>query len=139
MFFKPCFQLPCLKNIPHRVTTSWTQADKPLVGVLCSKPMAGLTRKKKAGAWSPLAFFYPKRVASYRWSKKNNILVSLCLASYLAVNWLQKLKTKLSVYYAEFISLLICVCLCVYGISVWFIYSKTKLPFCKISAFVPYT
>ena len=26
--------------------------------------------------------------------QKNNILASLCLASYLAANWLQKLKTK---------------------------------------------
>ena len=30
----------------------------------------GLARKKKAGAWSPLAFFYPRWVVSYRWSKK---------------------------------------------------------------------
>ena len=44
---------------------------------------AGLARKKKAGAWSPLALFYQRRVVSYRWSK-NNILASLCLASYLA-------------------------------------------------------
>ena len=29
--------------------------------------------------------------------------------------------------------------LCVYGISVWFIYNKAKLPFCKMSVFVPYT
>ena len=49
--------------------------------------------KKKAGTWSPLAFFYPRRVVSYRWSK-NNILASLCLASYLAANWLQKVKMK---------------------------------------------
>ena len=26
--------------------------------------------------------------------QKNNILVSLCLANYLAANWLQKLETK---------------------------------------------
>ena len=50
--------------------------------------------------------------------QKNNILASLCLASYLAVNWLQKLETKHCVYYAEVISVLMCVCLCVYGISV---------------------
>ena len=50
--------------------------------------------------------------------KKNNILASLCLASYLAVNWFQKLETKHSVYYAEVISVLMCVCLCVYGNSV---------------------
>ena len=29
--------------------------------------------------------------------------------------------------------------LCVRGISVWFIYNKTKLRFCKMSVFVPYT
>ena len=69
---------------------------------------SGLARKKKAGAWSPLAFFYPRRVVSYRWSK-NNILASLCLASYLAVNWLQKLETKHCAYYAEVISVLMCV------------------------------
>ena len=71
--------------------------------------------------------------------QKHNILASLCLASYLAVNWLQKLETKHCVYYAEVISVLMCVCLCVYGISVWFIYNKTKLPFCKMSVYVPYT
>ena len=48
------------------------------------KPQSGgLARKKKAGAWSPLALFYPRWVVSYRWSK-TNILASLCLASYLA-------------------------------------------------------
>ena len=26
----------------------------------------GLAMKKKAGAWSPLAFFYPTRVVSFR-------------------------------------------------------------------------
>ena len=31
---------------------------------------ARLARKKKASAWSPLASFYPRRVVSYRWSKK---------------------------------------------------------------------
>ena len=30
----------------------------------------GLARKKKAGTWSPLAFFHPRQVVSYRWSKK---------------------------------------------------------------------
>ena len=29
--------------------------------------------------------------------------------------------------------------MCVCGISVWFIYNKTKLTFCKILVFVPYT
>ena len=33
--------------------------------------------------------------------------------------------------------LFLCVCLCVYDISGLFIYNKTKLPFCKISVFVP--
>ena len=41
--------------------------------------------------------------------QKNNILASLCLASYLAVNWLQKLETKHCAYYAEVISVLMCV------------------------------
>ena len=45
--------------------------------------------------------------------KKNNILASLCLASRLAANWLQKLKTKHCVYFREVISVLMCVCLCV--------------------------
>ena len=45
--------------------------------------------------------------------QKSNILASLCLASYLAVNWLQKLETKHFVYYAEVISVLVCVCVCV--------------------------
>ena len=44
---------------------------------------------------------------------KNNILASLSLASYLAANWLQKLETKHCVYYAEGISVLLCVCVCV--------------------------
>ena len=71
--------------------------------------------------------------------KKKNILASFCLASYLAANWLQKLETKHCAYYAV-ISVLMYVCLCVwYGISVWFIYNKTKLTFCKMSVIVPYT
>ena len=46
--------------------------------------------------------------------KKNNILASLCLASYVAANWLQKLETKHCAYYAEVLSvLMLCVCLCV--------------------------
>ena len=45
--------------------------------------------------------------------KKNNILASLCLASYLAANWLQKLEMKYCVYYAEVFSVLMCVCVCV--------------------------
>ena len=40
--------------------------------------------------------------------QKNNILVSLCLASYLAANWLQKLEKKHCVSYAEAISVLMC-------------------------------
>ena len=49
--------------------------------------------------------------------QKNNILASLCLAIYLAVNWLQKLETKHCVYYAEVISVLMCVCVCVCMVS----------------------
>ena len=71
--------------------------------------------------------------------QKNNILASLCLASYVAANWLQKLKRKHCAYYAEVISVLMCVLVCLCGISVWFIYNKIKLPFCKMSVFVPYT
>ena len=72
----------------------------------------------------------------------NNILASLCLASYLAAKWLQKLETNHCVYYAEVISVLMCVCLCVcLYVCVWYlsliIYNKTKLPFCKMSVFVP--
>ena len=40
--------------------------------------------------------------------QKNNILASLCLASYLAANWLEKLKTK-HCFYVEVISVLMCV------------------------------
>ena len=105
-------------------------------------PFSGLARKKEAGAWPPLAFFYPRRVVSYRWSK-NNILASLSLASYLPANCLQKLETKQCAYYAEAISVFmcvcVCVCVCVCRISIWFIYNETKLRFCKISIFVPYT
>ena len=46
--------------------------------------------------------------------QKINILASLCLASYLEANWLQKLETKHCVYYAEVISVLVCVCVCVF-------------------------
>ena len=45
--------------------------------------------------------------------KKNKILASLCLASCLVTNWLQKLETKDCAYYAEVIAVLMCVCVCV--------------------------
>ena len=32
--------------------------------------LSRLGEEEKAGAWSPLAFCYPRRVVSYRWSKK---------------------------------------------------------------------
>ena len=67
--------------------------------------------------------------------QKNKILASLCLASYLVANWFQKLEKKHCTYHAEFISVLIGMW---YGISVWFIYNKTKL-FCKMLVFVPHT
>ena len=51
--------------------------------------------------------------------QKNNILASLCLASYQAVNWLQKLETKHCAYYAEVISVLMCVFLFV--CVVWYL------------------
>ena len=46
--------------------------------------------------------------------QKNDILASLCFASYLylAANWLQKLEMKHWAYYAEVIYVLMCVCLC---------------------------
>ena len=88
---------------------------------------AGLVRKKKAGMWSPS----PSSIRG-EWlainDKKKNILASLCLASYLAANWLQKLKTKHCAYFAEVISVLVgvcvcvcmcvCVCVCAHGVSV---------------------
>ena len=42
--------------------------------------------------------------------QKNNILASLCLSSYLAANWLQKLETKHCAFYAEVISVPMCLC-----------------------------
>ena len=38
--------------------------------------------------------------------QKNNISTSLCLASYLAVNWLQKLETK---HFCSYVCVLVCV------------------------------
>ena len=67
--------------------------------------------------------------------RKNSILASLCLASYLATNWLQKLETKYCLSCRSYFCSYVCVC----GISVWFIYNETKLPFCKMSVFVLYT
>ena len=49
--------------------------------------------------------------------QKNNSLASLCLASYLPVNWFEKLKTKHCVYYAEVITVLTCVFVCVWYLS----------------------
>ena len=95
---------------------------------------AGLARKEKACIWSPLTSFYPRRVVNYRWWK-NHILASLCLASYLLENWLQKLETKHCLLCRSYFYSYVCVC----GISVWFIYNKTKVPSCKVSVFVPYT
>ena len=73
--------------------------------------------------------------------QKNNMLALLCLAGYLAANWLQKLEMKQCFYDVEDISVLICVgaftCVCVFGISVWFIYNKIKLPFCKMPVLCP--
>ena len=118
-------------------------ASKKIGALICSMEFlspAGLARKKKAGAWSPLTFFYPKWVVSNRWPK-NNILTSLCLASCLAENWLQKLETKHCLFWRSYFCSYVCmfVCVCVCGISVWLIYNKTKLPFCKMSVFDPYT
>ena len=102
--------------------------------------ITSFARKKKTGASSPLVFFYPMRMVNYRWSKYN-LLASLCLANYLAVNWLQKLETKHRVYYAEVIPVFICVCVCVCGISVWFIYNKKNCLFvrCQSLSHIPNT
>ena len=74
---------------------------------------AGLARKKRQAHGHHL----PSSIQG-EWlaidDQKNNILASLCLASYLAVNCLQKLETKHCAYHAEVISVLTCV----YGISV---------------------
>ena len=46
--------------------------------------------------------------------QKNNILASRCLASYLAVNWLQNLETKHCVithYFCSYVSVCVCVCM----------------------------
>ena len=91
-FLKRNYLLLCAAAIPS--DTSWTIRVQFL---LCHSDSiyyvkihdSGLARKRKADMWSPLALFYPRWVVSYRWSK-NNILASLCLASYLAANWLQK-------------------------------------------------
>ena len=74
---------------------------------------AGLVRKKKAGMWSPL----PSSIRG-EWlainDKKKNILASLCLASYLAANWLQKLKTKHCLFRRSYFCSCVCVCVCVF-------------------------
>ena len=50
--------------------------------------------------------------------QKNNILASLCLASYLAANWLQKLEAKHYLLRRSYFCSCACVCVCVCGISV---------------------
>ena len=65
-------------------------------------------RKRQAKGHHSPSSIQGKRLAID--DQKNNILASLCLASYLAANWLQKLETKHCVYYAEVISVLVCVC-----------------------------
>ena len=96
---------------------------------------AGLVRKKKAGAWSPLASFYLRRVVITIDDQKNNI-ASLCFASYLAANWLQKLKTKHCLLHRSYFSY-VWVC----GISVWFIYNKRNYLFvrCQSLSHIPNT
>ena len=64
-----------------------------------------MARKKKVGVWSSSIQGECLTIDDL----KNNISASLCLASYLAANWLQKLKMKRCVYYAEVISVLMCV------------------------------
>ena len=45
--------------------------------------------------------------------QKNNILASLCLVSYLAANWLQKLETKHRLLRRSYCCSCVCVCVCV--------------------------
>ena len=77
------------------------------------QPISGLVRKSGHHSFSSILG---------NWlaidDKKNNISASLCLTSYLAANWLQKLKAKYCVYYAEVISVLMSVCLYV---CVWYL------------------
>ena len=51
--------------------------------------------------------------------QKNNILASLCLASYLAVNWLQK-SSKQNIVFITPLFLFLCVCVCV-CLCVWYL------------------
>ena len=44
--------------------------------------------------------------------QKNNILASLCLASYLAGDWLQKLETKQCLLRRTYFCSYVCVCVC---------------------------
>ena len=45
--------------------------------------------------------------------QKNNILASLCLAGYLAANWLQKLEIKHCLLHRSYFCSYVCVCVCV--------------------------
>ena len=62
------------------------------------------------------------------------LIIITNLTGLLAANWLQKLETKHChcVYYAGYFCSYVWVFVSVwYGISVWFIYNRTKLTFCK--------
>ena len=64
------------------------------------------------------------------------ITASLCFASYLAANWLQKLKTKRCLLHRSYFSYV-----WVFGISVWFIYNKRNYLFvrCQSLSHIPST
>ena len=97
-------------------------------------PLEMQVNRKKAGTWSPLTSFYPRRVVID--DQKNNI-TSLCLASYLAPNWLQKLETKHCLLRRSYFCSYVWVC----GISVWFIYNKRNYLFvrCQSLSHIPNT
>ena len=80
---------------------------------MCSRHFRQAWRLRKREAHG----YYSRSSIRGKWldidDQKNNILASLCLASRLAENWLQKLETKHCAYFGEVISVLMCVCLCV--------------------------
>ena len=82
--------------------------------------------------------------------QKNNILGSLCLGSYLAANWLQKLEMKHCLlrrsYFCSYkhicVCVCVCVCLCVYVLSQFDLFiTKQKYLFvrCQYFSHIPNT
>ena len=120
----------CIMGLMKYAQTIWFTKPNHDRTPVTSLGTAGSARKKKAGACSPLAFFYWRRMVNYRWSRKK-FSFTLSIEQQTGC----KSSKQNIVYYTEVISVLMCVC----GISLWFIYNKTKLLFCKMSVFVPYT